>query len=271
MSRDIAQACSDLEQNGYCRIASVFTPAVVAEALARVRALAADHAAVEPRDIPRLDQGQQTVYNLQNKDVALLKLLLDCDVVRAVLVRFLNDEWHRAIPLDQPNYILRSFSARNNRVAAPLHIDSFIPYQGHYPLSMQVAVILEPQAPESGCTVVVPGSHQSGEYVTQDQRANAVPIESGPGDVVIWDSRVWHGTLANTTSASRWSLIATFVRWWVKQGYDITGSLPRDIYRQLSDRDRAVLGYCARPLRDEQAGIDFKKGYEWLKQEFDND
>jgi len=37
--------------------------------------------------------------------------------------------------------------------------------------------------------------------------------------------RAWH-----KAERSRWSLIATFARWWVKQNFDITGTLPQTVY-----------------------------------------
>lgn len=259
------RAIADIQQHGYTRIPRVFDDDTVARTLATVQTLSADLADKPIRDIPRLDTGQHTVYNLQNKSLDCIKLLLGEATIRSVLMHFLNDSWHRQIPQGDPNYILRSYSARDNRVAAPMHIDSFIPYQGDLAVSMQVAIVLEDQNTQNGCTTVIPGSHQNGEYVSQDEAANATPIESTAGDVVIWDSRIWHGTLENRTGASRWSLIATFVRWWVKQGYDITGKLPQAIYEQLTDNEKAILGFCSIPLGDEFAGIDFKKGYDWLK------
>ena len=233
--------------------------------LNKVKQLAEANRDIEIKDVPRLDAGQETIYNLQNKDYYFISLLLKSDIIQQILMHFLNDQWHKAIDLSDPNYILRSYSARNNRIAAPMHIDSFIPYLGEHLVSMQVAIILEDQTKFNGCTSIIPGSHLSGQYVTQDEANNALAIESKAGDVVIWDSRIWHGTFENRSGKSRWSLIATFVRWWVKQGYMITENLPQPIYQQLSDSEKAVLGFCSKPLDDERSGIDFKKGYDWLK------
>jgi ectoine hydroxylase-related dioxygenase (phytanoyl-CoA dioxygenase family) len=265
MSNDIQQAIDSIRQHGYARIPAVFDKTVIDETLALVKSTADSLKHKTIHDIPRLDAGQDTLYNLQNKHIHFLKLLLGCDSIRRVLTHFLNDPWHRAIDLSEPNYILRSYSARNNQVAAPMHIDSFVPYMGEHVIAMQAAIILEDQAVDNGCTTVIAGSHQSGDYVSQQQAEIATPIESSAGDVVLWDSRIWHGTLQNNSGESRWSLIATFVRWWIKQGYRITENLPQDIYAQLGDSDKAVLGYCSRPLDDEYDGIDFKQGYDWLK------
>lgn len=261
----IKNAIDEIRQRGYCRLPQVFDAATITETLNSVRQLAEANRDVQINDIPRLDTGQETIYNLQNKDYQFVSLLLKSDVIQQILMHFLNDQWHKAIDLSEPNYILRSYSARNNQVAAPMHIDSFIPFLGEHLISMQVVIILEDQYKENGCTSVIPGSHLSGEYVSQEEAKNALPIDSKAGDVVIWDSRVWHGTFENKSGASRWSLIATFVRWWIKQGYNITEQLPQPIYDQLSDSERAVMGYCSKPQDDERSGIDFKKGYDWLK------
>ncbi len=222
-----------------------------------------DYAAI--RDIPNQDRGQQTIYNLQNKSLLLVKALLGNELIEAVLVDTLNDTWHKAIPADRPNYILRSYLARNNQAATPMHIDSLIPFQGEYPLSVQLSLVLEPQDEVNGCTVLVPGSHQSGEYTEQSARDKAIPIETEAGDIVFWDARIWHGTGENQSGNSRWALIGTFVRWWVKQGYRITDALPDSIYSELTDSQKAVMGYCALPFLDETEGIDFKTGYENLE------
>ena len=264
MTVDVNHYIDEIKERGYSRIPGVFSAQTIDATLKQVQQEAANNN--QPvTDIPKLDSGQETVYNLQNKNIHFVQLMLKSQLIKQVLMTFLNDEWHKAIPLDDPNYILRSYSARNNQVAAPLHIDSFIPYQGGHPLSMQVAIILEDQNKNNGCTVVIPGSHQSGEYVGQEEIENAKPIESNAGDVVIWDSRIWHGTLENRSGKSRWSLIATFVRWWIKQGYQITENLPEDIYQQLNESEKAILGYCSRPLTNEYEGIDFKKSYASLK------
>ena len=177
---------------------------------------------------------------------------------------FLNDRWFKQIPQDQPNYTLRSFIARSSNNLLPMHIDSFLPYEGPHVFIMQYSIILQDQNTENGCTVVVPRSHLVGEYATQESFNDAVPIESEAGDVVIWDSRLWHGTRENSTEDMRWAIIATWCRWWLKQHWNIPQNLPQEIYSQLSDSQKAVLGYCTISPNDEAHGIDLKRGYDSL-------
>ena len=147
----------------------------------------------------------------------------------------------------------------------PMHIDSFIPSKGKYSFVMQSALILDDQNENNGCTIVVPGSHLYDEYATQESLANAIPIISSAGYLMIWDSRLWHGAIENNSKKDRWSLISTFTRWWIKQNYQITNELPKDIYDDLSTEEKTIMGFCCSPPRNEYERIDIKAGYEILK------
>ena len=52
---------------------------------------------------------------------------------------------------------------------------------------------------------------------------------------------MWHGTCENKTSGTRWSLIATFSSWWLKQSMDMVRSLPRYIYNKLSINENEIV------------------------------
>ena len=115
----------------------------------------------------------------------------------------------------------------------------------------------------NGCTIVAPGSHLSGMYTDRDL-TNLTKINAKAGDIVIWDSRLWHGTTENKTLTSRWALVATFTRWWLKQTMDMTRSLPNKIYKDLSDEEKLLLGFCSIPPSDESTRINTKSSYDSL-------
>jgi len=263
---DLAAHLDELKTRGYTRLTNAVPQSVIARLRARIQEL---HAAAQPLDqraVPALNRGHAVLYNLQNRDPLFITTLLDHADLRHILIATLNDEWYRQIPRDCPNYIMRAVVARSSGPEAlPLHIDSFVPASGSFAWAVQAAIVLEDQHPSNGCTVVVPGSHQFDRYADQASMALAEPIMSKAGDLVVWDSRLWHGTTANQSGATRWSLIATFTRWWLKQNYDVTGMLPDAIYDALSDEHRAVLGFCSIPPRDELERVDVKAGYELLQ------
>ena len=95
-------------------------------------------------------------------------------------------------------------------------------------------------------------------------KAVDVYVNLEAGDVVIWDSRLWHGTRENSTESKRWAIVATCCRWWLKQHWNIPQNLPQEIYAQLSDSQKAVLGFCSISPNDESDGIDLKRDYDSL-------
>jgi ectoine hydroxylase-related dioxygenase (phytanoyl-CoA dioxygenase family) len=128
---------------------------------------------------------------------------------------------------------------------------------------VQAAIALEERGVAEGCSIIVPGSHMTGTYTDREFGTTmSVPLKAG--DVVLWDSRLWHGAHARTSTHMGWALIATFQMWWVKPRFDIPRALPQEIYEQLTPRQKALLGYCAQPPVDEYDGPQ-KKGYADLK------
>lgn len=260
----IAGYINSIENDGYAYVPQAFSR----EEILKAKSLAEDWfektLATQSERMPRLNRAQSMVYNLQNKDMFFITLLLENKEIEAIMKHFLNDPWFSSLPESAPNYILRSYLARSSNHKMPMHIDSFVPYTGSYPFIMQCSIILEDQRVENGCTVIVPGSHRSNSYAPQESFDEAISIEAKAGDLVFWDSRIWHGALENQSNGTRWALIATFCRWWIKQAFDIPGNLPQDIYDQLTDRQKAVLGFCSVPYDNEQYGIDMKRSFELL-------
>lgn len=257
------QAVKEIDTRGYSRLEGVYSVEDVRKAkelLNLWRGKTADQLAVAPY----LDFGQTVVYNLLNKDLFFVKLLFASEEIEKIMVHFLNDIWYKQIPAGQPNYILRGSGGRSSNGALPLHIDSYVPYLGSYVYSLQYSIVLEDQDEMNGCTIVVPGSHKSGQYADQSALKDAIPIRSKAGDVVIWDSRLWHGATANTSGQTRWAIVSTFVRWWIKQVSNVTGSLPKEIYESLSNKEKSILGFCSIPPDNEFKGIDMKTGYDDL-------
>ncbi len=258
------QCIAAIEKDGYCYVPQAFSPDQVAHALEKIRAWFDRTLASQSDRMPYLNRNQPMVYNLQGKELSLLRMVLDCELIETVLKRFLNDEWFTSLPKEAPNYILRSFLARSSNHQMPLHIDSFIPYSGPYCYIMQCSIALQDQTEDNGCTVLIPGSHLSGKYCAQEAFPTAISVKARAGDLVFWDSRIWHGARENVSGGTRWAMIATFCRWWIKQAFDIPGNLPQDIYDQLSDREKAILGYCSVPYDTEVYGIDMKRSYRLL-------
>lgn len=258
----------EIEQKGFVKIPKLMSTDIVNT----LKALVATHWSTskdklkDMKDVAYLNQGHDVLYNPHNKDPYFLTVFLRNPTLMSIFMHFLNDEWYKQIPQDKPNFILRRLLARSSgKGELPLHIDSFIPNPGKHVWMMQASLVLDKQTVENGCTLVVPGSHQFGCYASPDWMKYTVPIESEPGDVVLWDSRLWHGATENKTEHSRWAVISTFGRWWVKQNYQYAETFPKTFLKALDDSEKSVLGYCSMPPRDEFDRMDMKAGYEIFK------
>jgi len=255
-----------IQKNGYCIIPQVYDKTEVAYLLLLVKKYYEETKDKISQETPYLNLNSPNLYNLQNKDINFIHSLFKSKKVEQILIHFLNDKWYKAIPQDQPNYILRHFGARSSNTALPLHIDSFIPYKGDEVLAMQVAIMLENSTIKNGCTTVVPESHQSGKYAKNPpgwyNKFQPIEVEAKAGDILIWDSRLWHGTTENKTKGTRWAMIATFTRWFIKQMFDIPTALPPEIKEQLTPKQKSILGFNSIPYITEYEGIEIKKGYE---------
>ena len=119
-----------IKEQGYCILPQVFDKNKIDEILIKIKDLYEKTKDEISQDIPYLNTNQPNIYNLQNKDITFIELLLGLTEIESILIECLNDKWYKQIPQDQPNYILRSFGARSSNTALPLHIDSFIPYKG---------------------------------------------------------------------------------------------------------------------------------------------
>lgn len=212
---------------------------------------------------PERDKRDLRIYNLQNKDKLFIQILTT-PFLRKVLIQLLNDSYYRFLPEDKPNYILQNFNARSSGNALELHIDSRIPGYRGKPWSMQVGFVLNQMTEENGCSIVVPGSHLSGRY-TDRELDDVKSLYAGPGDLVMWDSRLWHGTKDNTDGSERWALFASFCMWWMKQDVNMAKSMPQEIYSQLTDEQKQLIGYCSLPPESEFDRINIKCGYDFLK------
>ena len=217
---------------------------------------------------PMRDKNDKMVYHIQNKDKKFIDLI-SADPISKIATQKLNDKYFRWLPETDPNYILHYYNARSGGSQLDLHIDTFIPLLGEHTIAMQFVFVLNDMDEDNGCTIVVPGSHLSGKY-TDREIEEKKSIIAKAGDLVMWDSRLWHGTGKNKSKDDRWALIATFSQWWVKQKLDISKSLPNTIYKKCNNKQKALLGFCSLPPIDENDRINTKTGYDSLKENIED-
>ena len=262
-SADIERHLCDLRYSGYTRVRNVLPTPLIAALKMDIETAYAGRSDRQYQNLSVNQAADRFVYNLQYRAKPYIDLLTIRPVSQLVMP-FLNDPHFTQIPKDKPNYLLAYYNARMSIAALPLHLDTYMPFPGPHTFSMQVIFILDDQTLENGCSLIVPGSHRLGEFPDRTFEGT-VPLESKAGDMIVWDSRLWHGAGGNTLGHSRWSLIATFRMWWAKQTMDIPRGTPAKVYDRISDEQKALLGFCSIPPKNESERISMKVGYADLK------
>ena len=112
---------------------------------------------------------------------------------------------------------------------------------GHIPAPYPDAVMhlstvwmLSEFTPESGGTLIVPGSHRANNNPSGDmgiERFAPYPTEmqaTGPaGSVLIFDSRLWHAAATNNSDKPRVAMTTRYAPWWLNLDVLMPGSMER--------------------------------------------
>ena len=206
---------------------------------------------------------EKVVYNLHNKDIRYFDLC-DHPKVFPIIKKLLQEgSYQNSEPIN-----LLSFDARNpNRRgdAQQLHMDSNLPGQGRYPLIMVALFMLEDFTVENGATRFVPDSHLRSDYAENnkiyDEEVSAVAKK---GSVLIFNGALWHGGGRKYNDTSRWSIVPSYGRWFIKPSFNFVENIPSHIFEQLTDERKALLGLNTCPPKDEFTRITRKSTeYEW--------
>lgn len=239
MSKSIAEFDHEIRALGF----SILRGAVASELLERMR-----------EDIPRrqaicreaqvrngiLEGMEGSAHHIVGGDDSLAEFIYSCPADPYIAHYF-----------DGP-YILNSYGALNNppnRADVYKHGMNFHrdvrTYGGEFRLMLNMLLMVDDFTEENGATKVVPGSHRIAERPDDAfLEANAVRATGKAGDIVLFDSNLWHSAAPNYTDKPRMAVTPTFSRPFMKQQMDYPRMLgdgaPAD------ERIRQLLGYNAR-------------------------
>jgi len=141
------------------------------------------------------------------------------------------------------------------------------------PAHLTTIWMLTPFTREGGGTLLVPGSHRSPNNPSADMGVDAsapYPTEvqaTGPaGSVLMFDSRLWHSSAANTSRETRVAVVVRWAPWWLNVNplvpgtadYEAlaeeTGERPDDVqlispqmYRSLPDAAKPLFRHLVAP------------------------
>tara|TARA_R110002096_G_scaffold85802_1_gene197841 strand:+ start:196 stop:1014 length:819 start_codon:yes stop_codon:yes gene_type:complete len=192
---------------------------------------------------------EDVVVNLHNKDLAFYDLFELPGVIDLVGAALKEGSYQGAEP-----FCILGNSARSPLPNSPpqqLHIDSSYPGPP-FPLMVVVIIMLDDFSIENGATRVVPGSHRNLSYPENGKKyEEEISVPGEAGTVIVFDGSLWHGGGKKVLEGSRWGVILTYGRWWMKPSFDFSKNMPDNIWNGLTDSQKDLLGFRCNPPKDE--------------------
>jgi ectoine hydroxylase-related dioxygenase (phytanoyl-CoA dioxygenase family) len=172
--------------------------------------------------------------------IEFLGKLLKTDSFKSTLTNYFNGK-----------FIMNSFTALNNLPNSPnfsaiVHRDIKF-YSGDVPLMINVLVMLDDFTEENGPTLILPYSHLFEEKPSDEYfHENSIQVLGKKGDILFFNSNIWHCSSRNNTNEDRMALPITFSKSVIKQLLDYPRALGYDKINDFSEDLRQILGYDSR-------------------------
>ncbi|MBC7387897.1 MAG: phytanoyl-CoA dioxygenase family protein [Opitutaceae bacterium] len=194
-------------------------------------------------------KNEKVVFNLHNKSLDWFQLF-EHPTVTSILDILLKEGSYK----NQEPYHLLNISARSplkDTGDQQLHLDSNLP-GGDFPIIMVVLWMLDDFTKDTGATRVVPGSHKFTTYAEDNIVYDSEVLAEGKqGSVLIYNASLWHAGGKNFTDNTRWGLVLGYGRWFIKPSFDFLKNTPIEVFEQLTDSQRELLGFRSAPPLDE--------------------
>ncbi|NWG46042.1 MAG: phytanoyl-CoA dioxygenase family protein [Alphaproteobacteria bacterium] len=237
-TRDLARACADYDEFGYCLIADALSPGTIAEARAR---LVAQADAERAKGLADLDSNgrRQRVWFLPNKGRVFRDILRQKDVNGVLAHSF-----------GHSHYILGSFTAYIVARGVPpqsIHQDQgWFGQHTERPIVANVVWAIDDLSAENGGTVLYPRSHRVPRAMYHNDPnpdGDFINATCPKGTAIVFDGRLWHGTGENHTDAPRHALFSYFMQPYMRAQENYALGIRPEVYENLDDELRERLGF----------------------------
>lgn len=188
-----------------------------------------------------------------NSEGVALHSLLDSDIFINFLKDLINSGFIQSI---QDNFfkskcILNSFSSLNNLPNQPnfssnVHRDIRF-YSGKFPMMLNCLIMIDDFTIENGATYLLPYSHLEESKPTDSEfYKKSIQATGKKGDILIFNSNVWHSSAHNKTFKDRRAIPITISKPFMKQLLDYPRALGYDKMLMYDDDLLQFLGYYSR-------------------------
>ncbi|HSH97727.1 MAG: phytanoyl-CoA dioxygenase family protein [Methylophilaceae bacterium] len=151
----------------------------------------------------------------------------------------------------QGNFILNGYGGVINLPNKPSYVANIHRdirfFSGEFPLMLNCLIMLDDFTLENGATYLLAGSHlhpdkpESEAFYKSSDRAIGKK-----GDIVFFNSNLWHAAGINLTQLSRRAITITFAKPFMKQQLDYPRCVGYDKQQQLTSNLQQILGYFSR-------------------------
>ena len=120
-------------------------------------------------------------------------------------------------------------------------------FSGDFPLMLNMLIMVDDFNLDNGATYLLPKSHLTDEKPTEKIfYENSDRIIGGRGDILCFNSNLWHAAGVNKTNEERRALTITFTKPFMKQQFDYSRAIGYKNIEKLSDKLKQLLGYYSR-------------------------
>jgi len=133
--------------------------------------------------------------------------------------------------------IVNSFSALSNMPNNPNfsitpHRDIKF-YSSDIPLMLNVVIMLDDFTIDNGATRILPKSHLKEEFNKEQWDNESIQITGKEGDMLVFNSNIFHASQLNTTENARNCIAITFSKPCIKQLADYSAMIPFPLFEKV--------------------------------------
>ena len=184
-----------------------------------------------------------TVHHLlANNDNVYLELLnkINNSPIYEFLTKFFNG-----------SFIINSFGGVINLSSKPSYVANVHRdirfFSGNFPLMLNMLIMLDDFTLENGATYLLAKSHLKDDKPSDDEfYKNSYRAVGKKGDILFFNSNLWHAAGLNTTNHVRRALTITFTKPFMKQQLDYSRAIGYENVRNLSVELQQMIGYFSR-------------------------
>jgi ectoine hydroxylase-related dioxygenase (phytanoyl-CoA dioxygenase family) len=172
--------------------------------------------------------------------IDFLQVLLDRGLIKSLQDNFFKSKC-----------ILNSLSALNNLPNQPnfssiVHRDLRF-YSGNFPMMLNCLIMIDDFTIENGGTYLLRGSHLEERKPTDEEFfANADQATGKRGDILVFNSNLWHSSAPNKTKEDRRAIPFTVTKSFMKQLLDYPRAFGYDKMNTFTPEMQQFLGYHSR-------------------------